>query len=58
MDNVEGAGENSFFNIILILQVGAHITLVKIKIKINLQTGLFLSDLHTSQQNLIVIRSV
>lgn len=53
MDNVEGAGDNSFFNIILILHIGAHITLVKIKIKINLQTGLSLS-----KQNLIVIRSV
>lgn len=52
MDNVEGAGENSFINIILFLQVGAHITLVKIKIKINLQTGLLVTYIQVNRTSL------
>ena len=52
MDNVEGAGDNSFFStIILLLQVGAHITLVKIKIKIN-QTGLLVTSIQVNRMSL------
>lgn len=52
MNNVEGIGDNSFFKTNLILQVDARITLVKIKIKIILQTGLLVTYIQVNRTSL------